>query len=54
MTSREFMYMNKKCVHTLSSFRKIGIATKSLYVCNLLCTTCTFLPTNIGVRLWAG
>ena len=48
----------QKCVHcrlnTLSSFRKIGIATKRLYVCNPLCTTRTFLPTNIGVRLWAG
>ena len=47
----------QKCVHfrlnTLSSFRKIGIATKHLYVCIPLCTTRTFLPTNIGVRLWA-
>ena len=34
--------------------RKIGISTKCLYVCNPLCTTGTFLPTNIGVRLWAG
>ena len=44
----------QKCVHfrlnTLSSFCKIGIATKRLYVCNPLCTTRTFLPTNIGVR----
>ena len=42
----------QKCVHfrlnRLSSFRKIGIATKRLYVCNPLCTAHTFLPTNIG------
>ena len=36
----------QKCVHfllnRLSSFRKIGIATKRLYVCNPLCTAHTF------------
>ena len=36
----------QKCVHfrlnTLSSFRKICIATKRLYVCNPLCTIHTF------------
>ena len=52
MTSREFMYMNKNVFTFLSNFRKICIATKRLYVCNPLCTTGTFLPTNIGVRLW--
>ena len=51
MTSREFMYMNKIC--SLSSqysfsFRKIGIATKHLYVCNPLCTTHTFYPQISG------
>ena len=48
----------QKCVHfclnRLSSFGKIGIGTKRLYVCNPLCTAHSFLPTIIGVRLWAG
>ena len=48
MTSREFMYMNKSVfdvnflLNRLSSFRKFGIATKRLYVCNPLCTAHTF------------
>ena len=48
----EFMYMNKNVFTFVSNFCKIGIATKRLYVFNPLCTTRTFLPTNIGVRLW--
>ena len=52
MTSREFMAMNKNVFTFVSNFRKIGIGTKLLYVCNPLCTTRTFLTTNFGVRLW--
>ena len=52
MTSHEFMYMNKNVFTFILNFRKIGIATKRLYVRYPLCTTRTVLPTNIGVRLW--
>ena len=42
----------QKCVHfrlnRLSSFRKIGIATKRLYVCYPLCTAHTFYPLISG------
>ena len=51
MTSREFMYMNRNVFTFVSIFRNIGIATNRLYACYPLCTTGTFLPTNIGVRL---
>ena len=40
----------QQCVH-FSNFRKISIGTKRLYVCNPLCTTRTWVPTNIEVRL---
>ena len=57
MMSREFMYMNNNVFTFVSilfqAFVKSAFATKRLYVCNLLCNTHTFLPTNIGVRLWA-
>ena len=48
MMSREFMYMNKNVLTSVSNFRKIGIATKRLYACNPLCTTRTFYPQISG------
>ena len=39
MTSHDFMYMNKNLFTFVSNFCKISITTKSLYVCNPLCTT---------------
>ena len=48
----------QKCVHfclnTLTSFRKIGIATKRLYVCNPLYTTRTFFTLKYWGQIMGG